>query len=1044
METFEANLGVFVQWLLRATLQGSLLVCLIMLIKLILRERLPARWHYCLWLILLIRLALPWAPPSRISIYGLIPGSSSAYRAISGLLAVRFDEAEGRSSTSIREGIAKRASVADQRRTSEPAQSGAADPAALQPSEKTSASAQGPSPRASSRDHRVIGPVISMLTWVWLAGVICLAGYTLIRALGLWRAVASERPVTDQQILELLEDCKMQMQVRTLVGVVVTDKVQSPALFGFLRPRILLPEGLVETLGLDGLHHVFLHELAHLKRRDIYLAWLVCLLQVLHWFNPLIWFAFRRMRADQEMAADALALATAGAEESHRYGQTILNLLERFSRPQYLPSLAGILENPSHIERRVVMITQFKSNSYGWSPLAVSLIVALCCISLPNARPGKAAESSAATPTGAPVAGEQSATLVAEGSNVFVDPNTGIRFTKLRTISGPSDVIINSDLTRSPNGRLLLWHAHFIPLDDGVPFDPVDIPYAHGGSWSPDGRNVVFYAGAIWLIRVDPETARPVGSARKLLDGDYGAQAPVRWSSDSKRIVFRRWDSQIRNEIWALTIENGELSEVTDPFDFGLVSPDGKTVACSEGQGVINQNALLVKPVAGGEAQKIKDGVYPVAWSADSQWLLCKPRVGGGWGDVIRFVRIADGREAEVISPGYLITPSPQGGKLVFYHGSYDWRNTLKVISAAGGPATEFGWPSLSFAGTPGYQLWTGDSQSIVVKGERKGGGWGLWAIPLDGKDPRSLTIDTPLCRPSPDGSDVRSINWLFSPDGSKLLLIVPQGNGTCDLWVIPISLSEMRSTGTAVKVFGGQVPSSWIWWSDLDLWSPDGKRIAFSHKRDIWVASADGKSVIQLTKKPPQDPLTLEWDSWPDWSPDGATIVFCTQSAAKTNVLVRVVPASGGEARVITDVCPVGYTEPRFYAWSPDGKELTIASEREGIISNFPISGGDAKTIVRLKDLGIDSAGWLRWSPDGRALGFQGTEGGTPKVYVYQPDNAKLERLDCGAPGDVAPWYWSRDGKWISFFAEQAVKTRPEGVLWEMDVAEAITKLAK
>jgi len=1029
MEALSTQLPPFFQWLVKASFQASILVCLILLIRFVLRERLPIRWHYCLWLILLVRLSLPWSPQSRLSIYNLYHLSRWA----------------------------RPTQFAAEDTATQPTGAGQAE-GSIQTQAKTTAGADavpepGTQAAVDSPHQRSVMPpakaeltsaqwaiVLAALPVLWLFGAITLGGYVLVRNIWLWRAVKKERALTNQQILDLLEDCKMQMRVQTIVGVVVTDRIESPALFGFVRPRILLPEGLLEGLSLDELHYVFLHELAHLKRRDIYLAWLVCLLQVLHWFNPLIWFAFGRMRADQEMATDALALSTAASHDSHLYGQTIVNLLEKFSRPQYLPSLAGILENPSHIERRIQMIAKFKNNSYRWSPLAVALVALLCCVVLPDARSGEAAQA-----TSASVSGEQPAAPVAGESNVFVDPNTGIRFTKFKTISGPRDVIeVSPGLNLAPNGKFLLSGVRVVPLDGSSPFDLVDIPYAHGGAWSPDGRNVVFYAGAIWLIGVDPETARPVGSARKLLDGDYGAQAPVSWSSDSKRIVFRRMDSQIRNEIWALAIENGELSKVTDPFDFGLVSPDGRTVACSEGQGVINQNALLVKPVAGGEAKKIKDGVYPVAWSADSKWLVCKPRVGGGWGDVIRFVRIADGREAEVRSPGYLITPSPQGGKLVFYHGSYEWDNTLKVISAAGGPATEFGWPSLSFAEIPGYQLWTGDSQSIVVKGERKGGGWGLWAIPLDGKDPRSLTIDTPLCRPSPDGSDVRSINWLFSPDGSKLLLIVPQGNGTCDLWVMPISLSEMRSTGTAVKVFGGQVPSSWIWWSDLDLWSPDGKRIAFSHKRDIWVASADGKTVIQLTKKPPQDPLTLEVDSWPDWSPDGTMIAFCTQSAAKTNVLVRVVPASGGEARVITGVCPVGYADPRFYAWSPDGKGLTIVSEREGIISHFPISGGDARTILRLKDIGIESAGWLRWSPDGRALGFQGTEGGTPKVYVYQPDNAKLERLDCGAPGDVAPWYWSPDSKWISFFVEQAVKTRPEGVLWEMDVEETLAKLAK
>ena len=69
METFDIHLTAFVHWLLRATLQGSLLVCLILAIKLALRNRLPARWHYCLWLVLLVRLVLPWAPQSHLSIY---------------------------------------------------------------------------------------------------------------------------------------------------------------------------------------------------------------------------------------------------------------------------------------------------------------------------------------------------------------------------------------------------------------------------------------------------------------------------------------------------------------------------------------------------------------------------------------------------------------------------------------------------------------------------------------------------------------------------------------------------------------------------------------------------------------------------------------------------------------------------------------------------------------------------------------------------------------------------------------------------------------
>jgi len=68
------NLTAFWPWLLKTTLQGSLLAVLILLIRTILGDRLPARWHYGLWLVLLVRLALPWAPQSRVSLYNLIPG----------------------------------------------------------------------------------------------------------------------------------------------------------------------------------------------------------------------------------------------------------------------------------------------------------------------------------------------------------------------------------------------------------------------------------------------------------------------------------------------------------------------------------------------------------------------------------------------------------------------------------------------------------------------------------------------------------------------------------------------------------------------------------------------------------------------------------------------------------------------------------------------------------------------------------------------------------------------------------------------------------
>ncbi len=193
--------------------------------------------------------------------------------------------------------------------------------------------------------------------------------------------------MTDQKILDLLEDCKAEMGIRTTLGVVATDKVKSACLFGFVRPRLLLPKGMIEALNREELRYVFLHELGHLKRHDIWLGWLTSILQALHWFNPLIWLAFYRIRADRELACDALVLGRTQADESRDYGRTIVSLLERFSRPQVLPALAGILETKSQLKRRITMIAKSKKSSPVQRAAAVLIFAVLASVGLTDAYP---------------------------------------------------------------------------------------------------------------------------------------------------------------------------------------------------------------------------------------------------------------------------------------------------------------------------------------------------------------------------------------------------------------------------------------------------------------------------------------------------------------------------------------------------------------------------------------------------------------------------------------------------------------------------------
>jgi len=345
------------RWVLRTSAQASVLICLILVVQAVLRRKLAPKWHYALWFLLIARLAMPWAPESGFSLFNL------------------FSFRQQSSATFLLDEI--------------PTAPAAAPDVVVRVSESQDyALAPATVTRRAWNWQRLRRVVLysGTVPMIWLIGALALAAYGLAESFLLSLKVRREPLLTDKRVLDLLEKCRREMGVRASPIIVQSPRVDSPSLFGLIRPRLMLPQGMVETLDSDHLRYVFLHELAHLKRRDLAVNWLTTLLQAVHWFNPLIWYAFYRVRADREVACDAHTLSRTNPGESKQYGQTIVHLLERFSQPRRLPTAVGILEDKSQLKRRITMIAQFKKYPYRWSALAVALLAVLGCVALTDAR----------------------------------------------------------------------------------------------------------------------------------------------------------------------------------------------------------------------------------------------------------------------------------------------------------------------------------------------------------------------------------------------------------------------------------------------------------------------------------------------------------------------------------------------------------------------------------------------------------------------------------------------------------------------------------
>lgn len=310
--------------LLDYTMDVSVLICLIFIIRFLSHKKLPAWWNYSLWLMLLIRMLIPLKLEEYLNLSNLLP-------------ALKESDILELSTITI-----------------------------------------------SATSHNPGGnpQIVNVLLFLWLSGAILFGVYALYKNLNFWLIIKSQPLLIDKKLLDLVEECKSQMKIHTVLGVVITDKVKSPALFGYFRPRLLLPEGTLEKLDNTELAYIIMHELVHLKHHDLGISWLLSFMQIIHWFNPLVWLAFYQMRVDQETTCDASVLSRIDHSRSTDYANAIIGFLEKFRQNHRLPALAGIMETKSQTKRRITMITNYRNFSRKKTVVAFALLISICFISL--------------------------------------------------------------------------------------------------------------------------------------------------------------------------------------------------------------------------------------------------------------------------------------------------------------------------------------------------------------------------------------------------------------------------------------------------------------------------------------------------------------------------------------------------------------------------------------------------------------------------------------------------------------------------------------
>lgn len=475
---------------------------------------------------------------------------------------------------------------------------------------------------------------------------------------------------------------------------------------------------------------------------------------------------------------------------------------------------------------------------------------------------------------------------------------------------------------------------------------PASLRY-RGLTFSPDS-NWIYYVRDSILHRV------PVlgGTPQTLLqDVDWD----ISFSPGGKDIVFVREDLSRSESTLRIAGADGSRERVLRslklPWYYRSASwsPDGKTIACTVMNRAGSPQALLRQvSVETGDEKPIPARSWlnagPLAWLAD----------GSGLALLARSDNLSPAQIWRVSYPtGEAVKISQDPGD---YRGSLSLRADSRALVTVRQSLLSDIWVSAAAGSSLNLQVTSGRGQDLhpswtpsraIVYQSYASGNWDIWMMSADGGSRKRLT-----------GNSCQETSPAVSPDGRHIVYI-SDCPGVPSLWRMDLDGNNSRQL-TA----GGPVRSVCP--------SPDGKWVFYESLQErptIWRISMEGGEPMRWTEKLSRQPVV---------SPDGRLLAFYhwdERPDSPRQIAVLSLPAG---KLVKTFDLPPGASHLTPFRWSPDGRGLTFALERQGASNIWmqPFTGGALRQLTFFPGHRIIS---FDWSPDGKALasarGFQMSE---------------------------------------------------------------------
>ncbi len=351
---------------------SSVLIVAILLLRRITKEKIGMRFRYALWLLVALRLAVPFSVASSpLSVMNLLPekwdmeyaGERSG--SVTGINSTRTEALQTAGGTTRASGettVGAGSAKAEEQQT--------ADGMAEVRDKDTGVGTN----RLRTTEWKEV------LRGIWIIGMFTVAGYLLFIQVRFIHYLRRNRSKADGK--ELPEKWAERLAGRR-ISVYLVDGLPSPCLIGnaiYLTP-VLLDEK-------DKLEHVLAHEYSHLRQHDTVWAFLRSLSVVVYWFDPFVWAAAYAAKQDSELACDEAAIGLLGEESRFAYGRTLLSLLSGEREKTGINGIVMTMEGKEKgMRERVFMIARKPRTGKGVAVIVPVLMAVMCGCAFTGAQP---------------------------------------------------------------------------------------------------------------------------------------------------------------------------------------------------------------------------------------------------------------------------------------------------------------------------------------------------------------------------------------------------------------------------------------------------------------------------------------------------------------------------------------------------------------------------------------------------------------------------------------------------------------------------------